>query len=38
MRSLAKEVNETIRLNLERCPDLQKKYERVTGKKYRPDW
>jgi multiple sugar transport system substrate-binding protein len=38
MRSLAKEVNETIRLNLERRPDLQKKYERVTGKPYRADW
>jgi multiple sugar transport system substrate-binding protein len=38
MRSLAKEVNETIRLNLERRPDLQRKYEEVTGNTYRSDW
>jgi len=37
MRSLAKEVNETIRQNIQRRPDLQKKYERVTGKDDRPD-
>jgi len=38
MRSLAREVNETIRLNLERRPDLQRRYEQVTGKAYRADW
>ncbi|MBM4164742.1 MAG: sugar ABC transporter substrate-binding protein [Lentisphaerae bacterium] len=38
MRALAKEVNETIRLNLERRPDLQRKYQEVTGKAYRSDW
>ena len=38
MRSLASEINETIRLNLERRPDLQRKYERVTGKPYQEDW
>jgi ABC-type glycerol-3-phosphate transport system substrate-binding protein len=38
MRSLAKEVNETIRLNLERRPDLQRKYQEVTGKAYNSDW
>jgi len=38
MRSIAKEVNELIRRNLERRPDLQRKYERVTGNPYRKDW
>ncbi|MBM4028520.1 MAG: sugar ABC transporter substrate-binding protein [Planctomycetes bacterium] len=38
MRSLAKEVNETIRGSLERRPDLQRKYQKVTGNAYRSDW
>ena len=38
MRALAAEINATIRLNLERRTDLQKKYEQVTGRKYSPDW
>jgi multiple sugar transport system substrate-binding protein len=38
MRSLAKEANELIRLNLERQPHLQRKYQEVTGKVYSSDW
>ncbi|MGH7214771.1 MAG: ABC transporter substrate-binding protein [Tepidisphaeraceae bacterium] len=38
MRSLATEVNQTIRINLERRPDLRRKYEQVTGKKWTIDW
>jgi multiple sugar transport system substrate-binding protein len=38
MRELAKEINQQIRINLERRPDLQRKYEQVTGRAYAPDW
>jgi multiple sugar transport system substrate-binding protein len=38
MRFLASEINQTIRLNLERRPDLQRKYEAITGRHYSPDW
>ena len=38
MRSLAAEINAQIRLNLERRPDLQRRYEQVTGRRYTPDW
>ncbi len=38
MRSLAAEINTTIRTNLRRRPDLQRTYERITGRKYTPDW
>jgi multiple sugar transport system substrate-binding protein len=38
MRNLAHEIRQTIRRNLERRPDLQRKYEEVTGKPYTPDW
>ncbi len=37
MRAIANEVNQTIRLNLERRPDLQRKYEKVTGRPYTKD-
>jgi multiple sugar transport system substrate-binding protein len=38
MHSLADEINALIRQNLERRPDLQRKYEQVTGRRYAPDW
>ncbi|NQT51386.1 extracellular solute-binding protein [bacterium] len=38
MRSLAKEVNQQIRISLERRPDLQRKYAQVTGRPYTTDW
>jgi len=31
-------IDEEIRMNLERRPDLQKVYEQQTGKVYRSDW
>ena len=37
MRSLAKEINRKIRLNLDRRPDLQRKYEKLTGRRYSRD-
>ena len=38
MDKLAEQIDEQIRLNLERRPDLQKVYEQQTGKPYTPDW
>ena len=38
MRQLAGEVNERIRLNLQRRPKLQENYERLTGRRYTADW
>ena len=38
MKALAAEINQRIRLNLERRGDLQKKYEVLTGRPYRPGW
>ena len=38
MHSLASQINELIRQNLERRPDLRRKYEQVTGRHYTPDW
>jgi multiple sugar transport system substrate-binding protein len=38
MKMLAAQIDQQIRTNLERRPDLQKKYEQVTGKQYTPDW
>jgi multiple sugar transport system substrate-binding protein len=38
MKSLASEINATIRQDLERREDLQKKYKEATGKEYRADW
>ena len=38
MRSLAAEINQKIRHNLERRPDLQRKFEQVTGRPYTSDW
>jgi multiple sugar transport system substrate-binding protein len=38
MHFLANEINATIRLNLERRPDLQRQYEAVTHRRYTPDW
>ncbi|BDI28993.1 hypothetical protein CCAX7_10440 [Capsulimonas corticalis] len=38
MKALTAQINQQIRTNLERRPDLQKKYEQVTGKKYTPNW
>ena len=38
MRRLAREINMRIRLNLRRRPDLQARYEVVTGRAYREDW
>lgn len=38
MRDVANEVNNTIRTNLERRPDLQARFERMTGKKWTKDW
>ena len=38
MKGLAREVNQQIRLNLERRPDLQDKFKKITGKDYTPSW
>lgn len=38
MRALAADVNQQIRINLERRPDLQRKYAAVTGRPYTVDW
>jgi multiple sugar transport system substrate-binding protein len=38
MRSLAEQINQAIRRNLERRPDLQRLYEQTTGREYTPDW
>ncbi|MHC5059416.1 MAG: extracellular solute-binding protein [Planctomycetota bacterium] len=38
MRSVAEEINKRIRQNLERRPDLRRKYEQVTGSEWTPDW
>ena len=38
LMQLAAQINETIRLNLERRPDLQKLYTQRTGKPYSPTW
>lgn len=38
MQQLAAQIDDTIRTNLERRPDLQKLYTERTGKPYRPDW
>ena len=38
MRQLAGEVNERIRLNLQRRPRLQERFERRTGRPYTADW
>jgi hypothetical protein len=35
---VAAEVDERIRQNLQRRPELQKKYEDITGKKYADSW
>lgn len=38
MQSLADQINQQIRVNLRRRPDLQEKYEQITGNPYTPDW
>ncbi len=38
VKSLADEINQTIRRNLERRIDLQRKFRRVTGRQWTPDW
>lgn len=38
MDTLASDVNHQIRINIERRPDLQRLYERLTDKPYDPDW
>ena len=38
MKSLAKEINRQIRINLERRPDLRRRFTKVTGLDYTPDW
>lgn len=38
MRKLAKEINQRIRINLERRPDLQRKFQQLTGRSYTTDW
>ena len=38
MKALALEINQRIRLNLERQPSLRRKYEEITGRPYRADW
>ncbi|MHC4247524.1 MAG: extracellular solute-binding protein [Planctomycetota bacterium] len=38
MRSVADEINKRIRQNLERRPDLQRKFKKVTGREWTPDW
>jgi hypothetical protein len=38
MKALAAEINQRIRLNLERKPHLREKYEERTGRKWTPDW
>jgi multiple sugar transport system substrate-binding protein len=36
--ALATQIDQQIRLNLERRPDLQKEFAEQTGKPYTPDW
>ncbi len=38
MRSVADEINKRIRQNLERRPDLRRKFRDVTGREWTPDW
>jgi len=38
LKSLSREINQRIRLNLERRQDLQRKYEKVTGRHYDKNW
>jgi multiple sugar transport system substrate-binding protein len=38
MQSLADQIDQQIRTNLARRTDLQKQYEKVTGRPYTPDW
>jgi len=38
MKALAKQIDQQIRINLERRPDLQKLYEQRTGKPYSINW
>ena len=38
LRALAGEINQRIRRNLERRSDLQRKFEKVTGRKWTADW
>jgi multiple sugar transport system substrate-binding protein len=38
MQSLAREIDYQIRVNLERRDSLQKRYEKVTGRPYTPEW
>jgi len=38
VKSLADEINRTIRRNLERRIDLQRKFRRITGRPWTPDW
>ena len=38
MHTLANEVNAEVRKNLERRPDFQRRYEKLTGHPYSPDW
>lgn len=38
MKMLTAQVNRQIRINLERRPDLQKKFEQETGRPYSVDW
>lgn len=38
MRSLAEQINEQIRVDLERRPDLQRRFEQITHRRYTPDW
>jgi len=38
VKMVAAQVNRQIRINLERRPDLQRKFEEKTGRKYTTDW
>jgi len=38
MDHLSHEIRQTVRRNLERRPDLQRKFREVTGQPYTPDW
>jgi hypothetical protein len=38
LKSLTDEIDKKIRRNLDRRPDLQRKYEEVTGHAYSQDW
>ena len=38
MRGLAKEINEKIRQNLERQPELQDLFKEKTGREWSKDW